>query len=66
MKTAKTAKAAKTVKTTNKIVTVKKIEKKTVKNKTPDLGNNQCHLNHRSLKGLIIKNFYNHFQNSFW
>ena len=28
--------------------------------------NNQGHLNHRSLKGLIIKIFYNHFQNSFW
>ena len=49
-----------------KIVTEKnsKTEKKIVTEKNQQ--NNQGHLNHRSLKGLIIKIFYNHFQNSIW
>ena len=53
-------------KTEKKIVTEKnsKTEKKIVTEKNQQ--NNQGHLNHRSLKGLIIKIFYNHFQNSFW
>ena len=41
------------------VMVVKKIVKKTVKNKTPDLGNNQCHLNHCILKNQIIKTFCN-------
>ena len=38
---------------------VRKIVRKIVKNKTPDLGNNQCHLNHCILKNQIIETFCN-------
>ena len=42
----------------NIVMVVKKIVK-TEKNKTPDLGNNQCHLNHCILKNQIIETFCN-------
>ena len=39
------------------VVVVKKIVKKIVKSKTPDLGNNQCHLNHFISKEAVNRNF---------
>ena len=52
-------KIVKTVKTVNIVTIEKKIVKKIVKNKTPDLGNNQSHLNHCFLKRLLIETFCN-------
>ena len=47
----------KIVKIAKIVMVVKKIARKIVKNKTPDLGNNQCHLNHCILKNQIIETF---------
>ena len=51
-KIAKIVKIVKTVKTVNIVTIEKEIVKKIEKNKTPDLGNNQSHLNHCILKRL--------------
>ena len=45
------------MKTAKIVMVVKKIVRKIVKNKTPDSGNNQSHLNHCFLKRLLIETF---------